>query len=123
MVALFGPSCFLLLLQCPSGSLRFTLSSVTYRAIVNCFNFVREIMLLKKLSTKPDPKKAPITTNMKKEIIRKYEEGKQIIDIARELGKASSTIATILKKKEDIKALLCLRASLSSHQKRNGLRF
>ena len=40
---------------------------------------------------------------MKKEIIQKYKEGKQIIDIAREYGKASSTITTILKKEEDIK--------------------
>ena len=42
---------------------------------------------------------------MKKEIIQKYEEGKQIIDIAREYSKASSTIATIIKK-EDIKGFV-----------------
>ena len=42
---------------------------------------------------------------MKKEIIHKYEDGAQIVDIARELGKASSTIATIVKKKEMIKGL------------------
>ena len=40
---------------------------------------------------------------IKKEIIHRYEEGARIIDIACELGKASSTIDTILKKKEKIK--------------------
>ena len=58
----------------------------------------------RRLPTKPAlPKKAPITIKRKKEIIQKYEEGKQLIDIDRNLDKASSTIATILKKKEDIK--------------------
>ena len=52
----------------------------------------------KKLPTKLAPKKVPIT------IMMKYEEGKRIIDIARECSKASSTIDTILKKEEDIKA-------------------
>ena len=37
---------------------------------------------------------------MKKEIIRKYEEWARIIDIAHELGKVSSTMATIVKKKK-----------------------
>ena len=40
---------------------------------------------------------------MKKDIICKYEVGPRSIDIACELGKASSTIATIVKKKEMIK--------------------
>ena len=40
---------------------------------------------------------------MKKEIIRNYEEGARIIDIVRELGKASSTIAMIVEKKDKIK--------------------
>ena len=40
---------------------------------------------------------------MKKEIIHKYEEGARIIVMALELEKASSTIATIVKKKEKIK--------------------
>ena len=44
-------------------------------------------------------KKAPITIEMKK-IIHKYEEGARIIHIARELGKYSSTIATIVKNKK-----------------------
>ena len=43
---------------------------------------------------------------MKKEIIQKYEEGKRVIDIAREYSKASSTIATSIKKKEDIKGFV-----------------
>ena len=50
---------------------------------------------------KSSPKRAPITFEMKKEIIQKYEEGKQIIDIARKYRKASSTIATIIKMEEE----------------------
>ena len=57
----------------------------------------------KKLPTKSARKKAPITIMMKKEIIRKDEEGKQIVDIACKYSEAFSTIATIIKKKKDIK--------------------
>ena len=53
----------------------------------------------KKLPKKPAPKKAPVTIKMKKEIIQKYEEDKRIIDNVWELGKASSIITMILKKK------------------------
>ena len=60
-------------------------------------------MYPKKLSMKPAPKKVPITTALKKEIIQKYKEGKWIIDTAHEYSKASSTIAMIIKKKKDIK--------------------
>ena len=58
----------------------------------------------KKTPPKPSSKKVSITIAEKKEIIKRYEEGTRIIDIARELGKAFSTIATIIKKKEAIKA-------------------
>ena len=58
----------------------------------------------KKTAPKPSSKKVSITIAEKKDIIRQYEEGKRITEIARELGKAFSTIATIIKKKEDIKA-------------------
>ena len=58
-------------------------------------------MSLRRLPVKPAPKKVPMTFEMKE--ILKYEEGKWIIDIAQELGKASSTIPMILKKKKDIK--------------------
>ena len=40
---------------------------------------------------------------MKKKSIRKYEERARMIDIVRELGKASFTISIIVKKKEMIK--------------------
>ena len=53
----------------------------------------------KRLSTKPTPKKAPITVEMKKDIIKKSEGGARIVKIACELGKASFTITTILKKR------------------------
>ena len=50
------------------------------------------------------PKKVSLSVEMK-EIIHKYEEGARIIDIACELGKASSTITTIVKKEEIIKGV------------------
>ena len=58
-------------------------------------------MSLDRESTELAPKKVPITVEMKNEIIRRYEAGKRIIHIPRELGKASSTIAMI-PKKEDV---------------------
>ena len=39
-------------------------------------NILGVMMEAKKLATKPAPKKAPITVEMKKEIIQKYEDGK-----------------------------------------------
>jgi len=46
-----------------------------------------------------------ITVEVKKEIIEKYERGIQVADIARFYNKSTSTICTLLKKKEEIKAL------------------
>ena len=58
----------------------------------------------KKTTPKPSAKKVSITIAEKKDIIKKFEDGARISDIARELGKAFSTIATIIKKRESIKA-------------------
>ena len=55
---------------------------------------------LKMLAMNPAPRKRSITVERKREIIQKYEEGARILDIACELGRASSTIATILKKNQ-----------------------
>ena len=86
---------------------------------VNSVIFVRVMMSPKKSTTKLIPKKAPKTIEMKKEIIRKYEEGKRIIDIAREIGKASSTITTVLKKKEDIKGfVMSMDVTLTTSKKK-----
>jgi hypothetical protein len=50
-------------------------------------------------------KKEMITVEVKKEIIEKYERGNRVADIARFYNKSTSTICTLLKKKEEIKAL------------------
>ncbi|XP_030179530.1 tigger transposable element-derived protein 1-like [Lynx canadensis] len=46
-----------------------------------------------------------ITVEVKKEIIKKYERGMRVAEIARFYKKSTSTICTILKKKEEIRGL------------------
>ena len=48
-------------------------------------------------------KKDTITVELKKEIIAKHERGVRVTDLAKEYGRSSSTICTILKRKEDFK--------------------
>jgi transposase len=55
-------------------------------------------------------KKEMITVEIKKEIIEKYERGIRVADIARFYNKSTSTIYTLLKKKEELKALDAARA-------------
>lgn len=50
-------------------------------------------------------KKEMITMEVKKEMIEKHERGMRVADIARFYNKSTSTICTILKKKEEIKGL------------------
>ncbi|XP_069163284.1 tigger transposable element-derived protein 2-like [Procambarus clarkii] len=50
-------------------------------------------------------KKATITVEVKKEIIAKHERGVHVTDLVREYGRSSSTICTILKRKEQFKTL------------------
>ncbi|KAM4048885.1 tigger transposable element-derived protein 1-like [Anomaloglossus baeobatrachus] len=50
-------------------------------------------------------KKEGITIEVKKKIIEKYEQGMRVSHIAKLYNKSTSTICTILKKKEDIKGL------------------
>nr|XP_020671309.1 tigger transposable element-derived protein 1-like [Pogona vitticeps] len=50
------------------------------------------------------PTRGQITLEMKKEIIRQYDGGKRIVAIAREYGRNSSTIGTIVAKREKILA-------------------
>jgi hypothetical protein len=50
-------------------------------------------------------KKEMITVEVKKEIIEKHERGMRVADIARFYKKSTSTICTILKKKEEIRGL------------------
>jgi len=59
----------------------------------------------KKVSDKPKGSRKLLTIKQKKEIISAYERGVRIVDLAAKHGIASSSIATILKKKkEEIKA-------------------
>ena len=58
----------------------------------------------KKVSDKPKGSIKLLTTEQKKEIISAYERGVRIVDLAAKHGIALSSIATILKKEEEIKA-------------------
>ncbi|XP_060136021.1 uncharacterized protein LOC132592793 [Zootoca vivipara] len=49
--------------------------------------------------------KEKITIEMKKEIVRKHEDGMRVTDLAREYGRNPSTIGTILKMREKILAM------------------
>ncbi|XP_010614848.1 tigger transposable element-derived protein 1-like [Fukomys damarensis] len=59
----------------------------------------------KKVEKKGVKKKEMITVEVKKEIIKKYERGMRVAEIARFYKKSTSTICTILKKKEEIRGL------------------
>ncbi|XP_069193678.1 tigger transposable element-derived protein 1-like [Procambarus clarkii] len=50
-------------------------------------------------------KKDTVTVDLKKEIIEKHERGVCVTDLAREYGRSSSTICTILKRKKEFKKL------------------
>ena len=58
----------------------------------------------KKVSDKPKGSGKLLTIEQKKEIISALEREVRIVDLAAKRGIASSSIATILKKKEEIKA-------------------
>ncbi|XP_068121604.1 tigger transposable element-derived protein 1-like [Hyperolius riggenbachi] len=59
----------------------------------------------KKVEKEGIKKKVMITVEVKKEIIKKHEQGMRVADIARCYSKSTSTICTILKKKENIRRL------------------
>ncbi|XP_023665526.1 histone-lysine N-methyltransferase EHMT2 isoform X7 [Paramormyrops kingsleyae] len=59
----------------------------------------------KKVEKEGGKKKEMITVEVKKEIIEKHERRMRVADIARFYNKSTSTICTILKKKEEIRGL------------------
>ncbi|XP_019512623.1 PREDICTED: tigger transposable element-derived protein 1-like [Hipposideros armiger] len=61
--------------------------------------------LHKEVEKKGGKKKEMIMVEVKKEIIEKYERGMRVAEIARFYKKPTSTICTILKKKEEIRGL------------------
>ncbi|XP_069167071.1 tigger transposable element-derived protein 2-like [Procambarus clarkii] len=63
-------------------------------------------------------KEATITVEVKKEIIAKHERGVRAIDLVREYGRFSSTICTILKRKEQFKTLEVAKGVTKVNKKR-----
>ena len=59
----------------------------------------------KKISdlTKPKRKAVRTTTELKKELVAKFESGTRVSDLATQYGMAKSTISSILKNKDIIK--------------------
>nr|XP_032835765.1 tigger transposable element-derived protein 1-like isoform X1 [Petromyzon marinus]XP_032835766.1 tigger transposable element-derived protein 1-like isoform X1 [Petromyzon marinus] len=62
-------------------------------------------LVKKKVEKEGCKKKEMITVEVKKEIIDKHERGMRVADIARFFNKSTSTICTVLKKKEVIRRL------------------
>ena len=54
---------------------------------------------------KKSSQKKLITIEIKKEIIDKHEKGTRVVDLAHQYDRSTSTICTILKKKEEIKGV------------------
>jgi hypothetical protein len=54
---------------------------------------------------KPNRKSIMTTIELKKELITKWEKGTRVSDLAIQYGMAKSTISTILKNREAIKAV------------------
>jgi Mor family transcriptional regulator len=61
---------------------------------------------MKKRVEKEGGKKEMITVEVRKEIIRKHEQGTQVAAIARFYKKSTSTISTVLKKTEELRGLV-----------------
>ncbi|KAM4030834.1 tigger transposable element-derived protein 1-like [Anomaloglossus baeobatrachus] len=59
----------------------------------------------KKAVNEPFKRREGITIEIKKDIIEKHEEGMRVSDIAKLYNKSTSTVCTILKKKDEIKSL------------------
>lgn len=59
----------------------------------------------KKVSGKVSAQKKMISIELKREIIEKNEQGVRVADLARQYGRSTSTICTVLKQKESIKGI------------------
>ena len=51
-----------------------------------------------------EKKRRLMTIEMKKEVIEKFESGMRVVELARQYDRTTSTICTILKKKDEIKS-------------------
>ncbi|GBN81233.1 Tigger transposable element-derived protein 1 [Araneus ventricosus] len=59
----------------------------------------------KKVSGKVSAQKKMMSIELKREIIEKNEQGVRVADLARQYGRSTSTICTVLKQKESIKGI------------------
>ncbi|GBM74228.1 Tigger transposable element-derived protein 1 [Araneus ventricosus] len=59
----------------------------------------------KKVSGKVSAQKKMMSIELKREIIEKNEQGVRVADLARQYGRSTSTICTVLKQKESIKVI------------------
>ncbi|KAK9695326.1 hypothetical protein QE152_g32641 [Popillia japonica] len=76
----------------------------------------------KRIKKDGDKKKMMITVTVKKEIIEKHKRGMRIVDIARFYNRSTSTICTILKRKEEITGLdVATGVTRISKQRPHGL--
>ena len=75
------------------------------------------IPMQKKVERKGSKKKEMIMVEVKKETIKKYQQGKQVAEIATFYKKSTSNICTILKKKEEIRGLNAAKSFLMTISK------
>ncbi|GBM58246.1 Tigger transposable element-derived protein 1 [Araneus ventricosus] len=59
----------------------------------------------KKVSGKVSAQKKMMSVELKREIIKKNQQGVRVADLARQYGRSTSTICTVLKQKESIKGI------------------
>lgn len=57
------------------------------------------------LNDSVEKKRKPITIELKKEIVEKLERGVRVVDRERHYSRSMLTVCTILKKKDEIKAI------------------
>jgi hypothetical protein len=72
----------------------------------------------KRVEKEGGKKKEMITVEVKKEIIRKHEQGMQVATIARFYKKSTSTISTVLKKKEELWGLVVAKGVMRVSKQR-----
>ncbi|UYV77928.1 hypothetical protein LAZ67_15002896 [Cordylochernes scorpioides] len=67
-------------------------------------SFIFKTMDRKKVCKKSSAKKKMMSIELKREIIEKHEQGVRVVDLSRQYGRSTSTICSVLKRKESIKS-------------------
>ena len=70
----------------------------------------------KKLSGKVSAQKKMMSIELKREIIEKNEQSVQVADLARQYGRSTSKICTLLKQKDSIKGITPAKAKTSEEK-------